>query len=72
MSNFEFTDRWTKLNALAKRFDVRLKPATFYEDRLLGLQNYLGRKRDFQNIQTKETKGNVCKVYVKGYYLDNR
>ncbi|CAC5365940.1 unnamed protein product [Mytilus coruscus] len=61
MSNFEFPDRWKKLNALAKRFDVRLTAATFYEERLLGLQHYLGRKRDFQNFQIKESKVQVLK-----------
>ncbi|XP_063412604.1 uncharacterized protein LOC134695308 [Mytilus trossulus] len=61
MSIFEFTDRWKKLNALAKRFDARLTPAMFYEDRLIRLNHYLGRKRDFQNFQIKESKVKVLK-----------
>ncbi|VDI82314.1 Hypothetical predicted protein [Mytilus galloprovincialis] len=61
MSIFEFTDRWEKLNALATRFDTRLTPATSYEERLIRLNPYLGRKRDFQNFQTKESKVKVLK-----------
>lgn len=58
MSILEFADGWKKLNALAKRFDVRLTPTKFYEERLLALHHYLGKKRDFQGFQTNTSKGN--------------